>query len=118
MALMLTYRMVAKKVIPYPGVKYFGGEMRIDGPDVVKTAKDLFDEMNSDKQMNFGRLLAYIRYLYFHYDLTEKEEEELVDFLRIRCPNYFPSNSLVWLVSWLIEYALSLMNYDNLLFHL
>ena len=112
MALMLTYRMLAKKLVPYID------EEKIKTNNVIGTVKNLYDEMDSDKQMNFGRLLAFIRYVYFYYDLTEKEEEELVAFLRIRCPNYFPHNSLVWLVSWLIEYALSLMNYDNLLFHL
>ena len=112
MALMLTYRMLAKKLLPYMD------EEKIKTNDVIETMKNLYDEMNVDHQMNFGRLLSYIRYVYFYYDLTEKEEEELIEFLRIRCPNYFPPNSLVWLVSWLIEYALSLMNYDNLLFHL
>ena len=112
MALMLTYRMLAKKLVPYID------EEKIETNNVIGTMKNLYIEMNSDDQMNFGRLLAFIRYVYFYYDLTENEEEELVEFLRIRCPNYFPPNSLVWLVSWLIEYALSLMNYDNLLFHL
>ena len=112
MALMLTYRMVAKRVVPYMD------EEKIETNNVIGTMKNLYIEMNMDHQMNFGRLLAFIRYVYFHYDLTEKEEEELVAFLQIKRPNYFPQNSLVWLVSWLIEYALSLMNYDNLLFHL
>ena len=112
MALMLTYRMLAKKLIPYIDVE------KIETNNVIGTMKDLYIEMNMDHQMNFGRLLEYIRYVYCYYDLTEKEEEELIAFLRIRCPKYFPHNSLVWLVSWLIEYALSLMNYDNLLFHL
>ena len=93
-------------------------EEKIETNNVIGTVKNLYDEMDSDKQMNFGRLLAFIRYVYFYYDLTEKEEEELVAFLRMRCPNYFPHSSLVWLVSWLIEYALSLMTYDNVLFHL
>ena len=112
MALMITYRMLAKKLIPYIDVE------KIETNNVIGTMKDLYIEMNMDDQMNFGRLLEYIRYVYCYYDLTKKEEEELIAFLRIRCPNYFPPNSLVWLVSWLIEYALSLMNYDNLLFHL
>ena len=112
MALMLTYRMLAKKLIRYIDVE------KIETNNVIGTMKDLYIEMNVDHQMNFGRLLEYIRYVYYYYDLTKEEEEELIAFLRIQCPKYFPPNSLVWLVSWLIEYALSLMNYDNLLFHL
>ena len=75
MALLLTSRMVARKLVPYPGVKF---REKIETDNVIEIAKNLFDEMNSDNQMNFGRLLSFIRYIYFHYDLTEKEEKELV----------------------------------------
>ena len=111
MALILTYRMLAKKLVPYVDVE------KMETDNVVETLKNLYDAMNADEQMNFGRLLSFIHYTYFHYDLTEKEEE-LVEFLRIRCPNYFPPTSLTWFISWLIEYALSLSNYNNILFHL
>ena len=71
MALMLTYRMLAKKVVPYMD------EKKIETNDVIGTVKNLYDEMDSDHQMNFGRLLAFIRSVYFHYDLTEKERRRV-----------------------------------------
>ena len=112
MASILTYRIVAKKVISYLDMR------KIETDNVIETLKNLYDAMNSvGIQINFGRLLYFIRYTYFFVRFDRRRRRKrVVEFLRIRCPNYFPPRSLAWFVSWLI--ALSLMNYDNLLFHL
>ena len=102
--LLLIYRRYALAVVPA-----FNCEKMImeKGYKVIKL-KILFEEMVSDGEMNFGRLLVYLRYIEQFYVLSQLEWNSLEDFLRLKYPTYFPSFRFVWWGTLLIKYIIDI----------
>ena len=99
--LLLIYRRYALAV-----VLVLNCQKMIIEKDKVIELKILFEEMVSDGEMNFGRLLVYLRYIEQFYILSQLEWNSLEDFLRLKYPTYFPSFRFVWW--WLIEYIIDI----------
>ena len=101
--LLLIYRRYALAAVPA-----LDCEKMLIEKDKVRELKILFEEMNSDEKINFGRLLAYLRYIEQFYVLSQLEWNSLEDFLRLKCPTYFPSLTFVWWGSLLIKYFIDI----------
>ena len=101
--LLLIYRRYALAVVPA-----LNCEKMIIEKDKVTELKILFEEMISDGKINFGRLLAYLRYIEQFYVLSQLEWNSLEDFLRLKYPSYFPSFRFVWWGTLLIKYIIDI----------
>ena len=101
--LLLIYRRYALAVVPA-----LNCEKMIIEKDKVTELKILFEEMISDGNINFGRLLAYLRYIEQFYVLSQLEWNSLEDFLRLKYPSYFPSFRFVWWGTLLIKYIIDI----------
>lgn len=101
--LLLIYRRYALAVVPA-----LNCEKMIIEKDKVTELKILFEEMMSDGKINFGRLLAYLRYIEQFYVLSQLEWNSLEDFLRLKYPSYFPSFRFVWWGTLLIKYIIDI----------
>ena len=101
--LLLIYRRYALAAVPA-----LDCEKMIIKKDKVAELKMLFEEI-SKEQINFGRLLAYLRYIEQFYILSQSEWDSLEDFLRLKCPTYFPSLTFLWWGSLLIKYFIDNM---------
>ena len=101
--LLLIYRRYALAVVPA-----LNCEKMIIEKDKVTELKILFEEMMSDGKINFGRLLAYLRYIEQFYTLSQLEWNSLEDFLRLKYPTYFPSFRFVWWGTLLIKYIIDI----------
>ena len=101
--LLLIYRRYALAVVPA-----LNCEKMIIEKDKVTELKILFEEMISDGNINFGRLLAYLRYIEQFYVLSQLEWNSLEDFLRLKYPTYFPSFRFVWWGTLLIKYIIDI----------
>ena len=102
--LLLIYRRYALAVVPALNCQ----KMIIEKDKVIEL-KILFEEMVSDGEMNFGRLLVYLRYIEQFFILSQLEWNSLEDFLRLKYPTYFPSFRFVWYGTLLIKYIIDYM---------
>ena len=102
--LFLIYKKYALAAVPA-----LNCEKMIIKKDKVTELKMLFEEILSNGNMNFGRLLAYLRYIEQFYVLSQLEWNSLEDFLRLKCPIYFPSFRFVWWGTLLFKHIIDIV---------